>query len=248
MKTKKIIVAGPLVREVIYSRAAAREPARVRQAKRKVSSEAQQRANARCSWEKLELMLAANFVPGDLVVTLTFDNAHLPKTRNAAAARCKKFRSAAGEMRKKAGSELRMIWALENKSDDGRWHVHAVLNATDGQDYEEIRKLWPWGQNIEIRKLQIGREKNYETLARYMCKEARERPGLRSWSYTRNCRHPETEIFPVSDDTRIEIPEGATVIQEETKRTEWAEFQYVKYLAVNPVNLRRRRQRKRRQR
>lgn len=65
MKTKKIIVAGPLVREVIYSRAGSREDAVVRQAKRKTSTEAQRRANARHSWEKLELMLAANYVPGD---------------------------------------------------------------------------------------------------------------------------------------------------------------------------------------
>ena len=62
MKTKKIIVAGCLVREGIYSRAAGREEPRIRAAKRRASTEAQQRINARYSWEKLELMLAANFV------------------------------------------------------------------------------------------------------------------------------------------------------------------------------------------
>ena len=53
MKTKKIIVAGALVREVIYTRAASRDRAVIRQAKRKVTTEAQQRLNARYSWEKL---------------------------------------------------------------------------------------------------------------------------------------------------------------------------------------------------
>ena len=248
MKTKKIIVAGPLVREVIYSRAGSREDAVVRQAKRKTSTEAQQRANARYSWEKLELMLAANFVPGDLVVTLTFDDAHLPPDRKTAAARCKKFRKELGEIRKAAGTELRMIWAIENKVGEGRWHLHTVVNTTGSGDFADILRCWPYGSNVEIQRLQVNKKKNYETLARYMTKEARERPGLRSWSYTRNCRHPETESFPVPDDTRVEIPEGATVIQEETKRTEYAEFQYVKYLAAAPVDLRRMRPKARRRR
>lgn len=248
MKTKKIVVAGPLVREVIYSRAGSREDAVVRQAKRKTSTEAQQRANARYSWEKLELMLAANYVPGDLVVTLTFDDDHLPPDRKTTTARCKKFRRELGEIRKTAGQELRMVWAIENKVGEGRWHLHAVINATGTGDFADVLRCWPYGSNVEITRLQVNKRKNYETLARYMCKEARERSGLRSWSYTRNCRHPETETFSVPDDTRVEIPEGATVIQEETKRTEYAEFQYVKYLAVAPVVLRRMRPRAKRRR
>ena len=248
MKTKKIIVAGPLVREVIYSRAGSRETAAVRQAKRKVSSEAQQRLNARYSWEKLELMLASNFVPGDLVVTLTFDDDHLPETRAAAAARCKKFRTELARIRECAGAELRMIWSLENKSGAGRWHLHAALNAAGTDDFGDILRCWPFGANVEIRRLQVNRTKNYESLARYMCKEARDRPGLRSWSCTRSCRKPEVESFPVPDDTRIEIPDDATVIQEETKRTEWAEFQFVKYLAAAPVKLRRMRPKAKRKR
>ena len=248
MKIKKIIVGGPLVREVIYSRAGSREDAVIRQAKRKTSSEAQQRVNARYSWEKLELMIAANFVPGDLVATLTFDEEHLPPDRKTAAARLKRFRQELGRIREEAGAELRMIWSLENRSGGGRWHVHCVINAATGADFADLLRCWPYGSNSEIRRLEVSKSRNYETLARYMCKEARERPGLRSWSYTRNCRHPEVESFPVPDDARVEIPEGATVIQEETKRTEYAEFQYVKYLATSPVILRRQRPRTRRRR
>lgn len=247
MKTKKIIVAGALVREVIYTRAASRDRAVIRQAKRKVSTEAQQRLNARYSWEKLELMLAANFLPRDLVVTLTFDDQHLPETRKEAAARLKKFRSELARIRAAAGQEMRMIWTIENRSGDGRWHVHLIVNQT-GDDFREILQCWPCGGNTEIRRLRVDKQKNYESLARYMCKEARERSGLRSWSYTRSCRHPEVESFPVSDDTRIEVPEDATVIVQEQKRTEWAEFEFVKYLAAAPVKLRRGRPRAHRSR
>ena len=240
MKTKKIIVAGALVREVIYSRASSHDSAKVRREKRKTSTEAQQRLNARYSWEKLELMLAANFVPRDLVVTLTFDDEHRPETRQEAAARLKKFRKELTAIRAERGEELRMIWTLEDKLGIGRWHVHLVMNAT-GDDFREILNCWPYGSEVEIRRLEVEKQRNYETQARYMCKEARERPGLRSWSATRNCRRPEIETFPVPDDTTVQAPEGATVIVEENKRTEFAEYSFIKYLAVAPVQLRRQR-------
>lgn len=242
MKTKKIIVAGMLVQECLCSRAAGREPAKVRAAKRKASSEAQQRMNAKYSWQKLELMLAANFLPGDLVVTLTYDDEHLPENRQAAAQRLKRFRRTLADLRKDRGQDLVMIWATEHKSDGGRWHHHCVINST-GEDYAEILRLWVWGRDVEIRPLVVGRGKNYESLARYMCKEARERCGLRSWIYTRSCRHPEVESFPVPDDTEIRAPEDATIVAEEIFRTEFGEFHFVKYLAADPQELRGRRPR-----
>ena len=247
MKMKKILTAGALVKEVIYTRAAGREPAKVRAAKRKASTEAQQLMNAKYSWQKLELMLAANFVPGDLVVTLTYDDDHLPADRAAANARLKKFRAELGRIRKDRGQELRMIWTTENKLGAGRWHHHIVVNST-GDDFAEISRLWDCGGDLEISRLQVDREKNYESLARYMCKEARERPGLRSWSYTRSCRHPEVEVFPVPDDTDITPPADAVVMEDVTKRTEYGEFRFVKYLAKDPQQLRRQRPRTRRKR
>ena len=247
MKTKKITVAGMLVQECIYSRAGGRESAKVRAEKRKTSSEAQQRMNAKHSWQKLELMLAANFVPGDLVVTLTYDDDHLPASRSAANARLKIFRRMLKDLREARGQEMVMIWTTENKSDNGRWHHHCVINAT-GEDYAEIQRLWIWGSSIEIKPLKVWRDKNYESLARYMCKEARERPCLRTWSYTRNARHPETETFPVPDDTEIRTPEDVTVLREETIRTEYACLHFLKYLAADPQELRGRRVHARRRR
>lgn len=247
MKMKKILTAGALVKEVIYTRAAGRENAKVRAAKRKASTEAQQLMNAKYSWQKLELMLAANFVPGDLVVTLTYDDAHLPADRAAANARLKRFRKDLSEARRGRGQELRMIWTTENATGGGRWHHHLVVNTT-GEDFEEIARLWGCGAELEIRKLQADREKNYESLARYMCKEARERPGLRSWSYTRSCRHPEIEVFPVPDDTELAAPEDAILMEDVAKRTEYGSFHYIKYLATDAKTLRRQRPKTRRRR
>lgn len=237
MKSKKIVTAGALVREIVYPWAAAREPAKIRRAKRKLSTEAQQRMNAKYSWEKLEMQLAANYGPGDLVACLTFDDEHLPPDRKGVLARLKRFRSDIAEVRKRKGQPLpRIHWAVENVHDSGRWHVHIVIDST-GDDFRDIISCWPYGTDIEITRLRLDSEKNYETLARYMCKEARERPGLRSWSYTRNCRKPEVETFPVPDGTDIQPPEDATVIADEIKRTEYAEYHFIKYLTVSPQQL-----------
>ena len=77
-KMKKIIHAGALVIEAVYPRMDRRDSERARAAKRKASTEAQKRMNQIYSWQKLELMLAANFRPGDLVVTLTCRRAARP--------------------------------------------------------------------------------------------------------------------------------------------------------------------------
>lgn len=245
MKTKKIISAGPLVLEAIYPRASRWDSTRARGAKRKLSSEAQQRMNAKYSYQKLELMLAANFRPGDLIVTLTYDEAHLPRTREAACAKLKAFRAKLSALRKSSGSELLMIWASENVFSFGRWHHHCVINAA-GEDYDALRALWGNGENMEIRRLRIDKEHSYEALARYLCKEARERPGLRSWSYTRTCRQPEVETFAVPDDTPLQPPKGATVYVDARETNEWGSWRVVKYLAPNwRAGLRRPRARRR---
>lgn len=237
MKTKKIISAGPLVLEAIYPRGKAQDTPKARAAKRKLSSEAQQRMNQKYSYQKLELQLAANYGPGDLWVTVTYDDDHLPKTRAEAMSNFKyflrKLRAARG---KKAAPVVH--WNAEHKHEHDdplqhrRWHHHFCLNAT-GDDYDLIRSCWIYGSNIEIRRIKIDKDHSYESLARYMCKESRDQPGLRCWSYTRNAKHPEIETFAVPDDTPLQPPKGAAVYEEASDRNEWGSFRFVKYLAPN---------------
>ena len=232
MKTKKIISAGPLVIEAIYPRGGAHDAPRIRAGKKKLSSEAQKRMNAKHSFQKLELLLAANFVPGDWLVTFTYDPEHLPETRARASAQLKEFRRRLAAQRKRRGQELRMVWATENVFERGRWHHHAVLNNT-GEDFAALRALWTWGSDVEISVLRIDRDHSFEAIARYLCKEARERPGLRSWSYTRTCRQPEVETFAVPDDTPLQPPRGATIYEDARAQNEFGSWRVVKYLAPN---------------
>lgn len=229
-KMKKIIHAGALVIEAVYPRMDRRDSERARAAKRKASTEAQKRMNQIYSWQKLELMLAANFRPGDLVVTLTYDDAHLPESRKASELRLKYFRQQLTVHRVMTGHELVMIWNTEHKHGDGRWHHHTVINAT-GDDYDLIRRLWIYGSDIEIKPLRVDKEKNYETLARYMCKEEGERLGQRKWSYTRNARKPEVETFRVEEDTTVQVPKGATEISVFSDSNQYGSARVIKYLA-----------------
>lgn len=246
-KTKKIIVAGSMVVEAVYPRIVKTDGCRARAAKRQLSSEAQQRMNRKYSWQKLELLLAANFGPGDLVVTLTYNDRWLPSDRKTAEARLKAFRSSLARIRKAKGQELVMFWNHEHKHGDGRWHHHCVINAT-GDDYELIRQCWRYGADIEITPLEVSRARNFESLARYMSKESGDRLGQRTWSYTRNARKPEVETFRVEDDTTVQIPRGALDLGTFSDSNQHGSARVIKYMAPGWDQRRRPRSRRRKPR
>ena len=100
--------------------------------------------------------------PPGLVLTHTYDDDHLPESKEAAnryfARFIRRFRAA----RKKRGAELQYIyvtegyhekrandWLVEDGTlEDRRLHHHVVINATDVDDLEEIRSLWQGGGYI----------------------------------------------------------------------------------------------------
>ena len=236
-RTKKIITAGDLVIEVIYPRNERSDSDRVRAAKRKASSEAQKRMNRIYSWQKLELMLAANFRRGDLWITLTYDDEHLPKSRKQAKECMKYFLQKLNAERKAQHlPPVVAAWNCERKHrhedyyQNERWHHHLCLRAT-GSDYEMIRRCWIYGSNIEFRDLKLSADYTYERVARYMCKEAAElKLGQHCWSCTRTCRKPEIETVRVDSDEQLQIPRGSLRLERDSGENMFAKWAYVKYL------------------
>lgn len=220
---------GRLVEQVRYPHASSADSEKVRGEKRKKTSEVMRKYNHRSSIRKFELHLAANFIPGDTVGCVTYDAAHEPKTRKEADRRFRYFRQKLQKMYDAEGVELIFFWSTEHKHGFGRWHHHFVCTAT-GRDYERIRKAWIYGDIEEFRPLEVNKERNYATLAAYYAKEEREKLGLRSWSYSRNARKPETETDIVDDAVRLVPPEGVTVLEAHTSETPYGVFQYLKYL------------------
>lgn len=239
---KKTIVAGPLVYEAVYPLPNPRDSRAVRQGKKNMTSDAQQRLNTKLQWRKLELLLAANFKVGDHVLTLTFDDAHLPGSRAEVMAKVKLFLKELRLRRKAAGQPTRYIYVVEHKhsredptitpveqAQQGRYHVHMVINST-GCDLVDFLDAWPYGL-LETHGFELDRERTYESLARYMCKELPDYVGARKFIPSRGLVHPEPECEIVDSSTVLEPPKGATCYDNTgVIRTEYGHFQFVKYL------------------
>ena len=121
------------------------------------------------------------------------------------------------------------FWSTEHKHGDGRWHHHFILPSTGG-DYDAIRAAWIYGGDIELKPLRVDGEKNYATLAAYYAKEARDKLGLRAWSYTRNAAKPREDVERVEDDYQLQAPKGVQVLERTSIETPFGSFQYLKYL------------------
>ena len=229
-KYKKVLSAGPLVIEAVYPAPHPRDSTAVRAGKRSLSSEAQQRMNLKYAHQKLELSLAANYVPGDLLAVFTYDDEHLPESRAEAVRRNKAFWKRLRKARSARNEILKYVYCTEEEHGDKRLHHHAVINSTGG-DFAEMQALWPYGL-VLVKPLIVNREKNYGSLARYFCKEGRDKVGKRLWSCSQNLEKPEVETFRVPDDTSILPPPGAMVLEDSGDRiTEYGHFRYIKFIA-----------------
>ena len=231
MQRTKEVRAGRLVYAVMYTQATANDTPKARAAKRKATTAARKAINLRYSWQKLEQLIAANFDAGDLIVTLTYDDEHLPQDKDGARKCMKKFLSALRAHRKRRGGELKYIYNIEHLHSKGRYHHHMILNQTV-DDLETIRSLWSYGENIKLAYLDPMR---YEDLARYMTKESREEGhtdvGARSWSASLNLERPQTVSDTMPDNVTLAPPPGAIVLASEgPTRNEFGSFAFIKYL------------------
>ena len=223
-KVIKHITAGLLHLEVIGS-VPDRTEHRRRAGRSRATSPAQQFYNNKCSWRELELMLAANFGSGDMVVTYTYDNEHLPPDKKSGDKLLQKMFRKLRDTRKRRGQELKYVYATEGfhgaqedvyfgddrELEDHRIHHHVVLNRVSADDLEEIRSLWPYGGYVRIEPLDIH---YYQELAKYLTKEAREfgraKPGERSWRASRNLVKYEVEYIDIpTDSVTLAAPAGA---------------------------------------
>lgn len=228
-KRKKIIRAGRLVLGIIYTSPTPRDPEHVRAAKSKASTAARQRMNFKTACRKLELLLAANFGPRDIVLTLTYRDADLPQDKAAAVRHMRRFIRALRSERLKANNDLRYIYVTESKHEHGRWHHHLVLNGT-GDDLATVRRLWKWGDDIQMELLDMY---GYESLAKYLTKEPKDgnhKVGERMWAQSKYLQKPAIETGWAKEYETLTPPPGVVVLANETQQTEFGCYTYIKYL------------------
>lgn len=240
------VYAGPLIEYILYDRITGHEPPRERAPKRRNSNDAEKLKNLCNSTKKLEFYLAANFPTprSALVLTLSFNEKYYRKImkhrrpsrqRKAVRYYINRFREFMRKDRAAAGLPApRDISSIEVlTSGNNRWHVHTVIDAT-GDDLDMIRRCWRFGDNIEAAPLRVDREKNHESLARYMTKEARElqdhdsRPGTHVWSASRNILKPEVVSRIVPADYTPPIPEGAEILNNDRHDNPFSSYRHMK--------------------
>ena len=248
-KRLKIVSAGPLRYEYLVP-VTVTDASGKRGSKQQVSSAAQQFMNLKNSWRQLELTVAENFGPGDLVVTYTYGDEHLPAGKKGADRLFQKYVRKLRSSRRARGEELRYIYATEgfhgkearscfdesSAWEDGRLHHHVIINGTDN-DYEELRSLWDYGVYVRVEPLNIH---YLRELAKYMTKEAREfgrgKPGERTWKCSRNLRPYKVDYDDVRDSMTLTAPYGAVDFThiEEPSPEGYGEFKCTRYLLLEP--------------
>jgi len=233
-KRRTIITAGRLVYGVVYTAALPRDEGQVRAAKLKASSSARQKLNLKQSWHKLEVVIAANFSYQDLVLTLTYDDEHLPPSKREAVRLLKRFLIQLRSERQRHGQDLKYVYVTESKHGDGRIHHHVIVNGT-GNDYELIRSLWVNGSSIEIDPID---NYGYEELARYLTKEPRESGspnGARTWVPSMGLAHPKAVSDWVDDNLTLAAPPGAIILDSDSPTINtYGSYTYIKYLLPEP--------------
>ena len=251
-KRLKRLRAGRMVYMVCYTAPKAGDSPRARAEKQHASTAARERLNARTSCDKLERVLADNFDDGDLYITLTYDDGHLPEDRDAAVRRMRSFVPRLRAARRARGQPLRYIYVTEGACPGGRLHHHMVVNST-GDDLEEMRRLWIYGVNVEVRRLSFGRDYSYRDLAGYLTKEPREwghpRVGERTWTPSLGLVRSEPVTEDVPDYLTLSAPpEAVDVYYLPPVQTGWGEYSYLRYLLPRNPDRRKARSRRRRKR
>ena len=210
---RKIIQAGTLWMAVQYTAIRGGNQTARREARAQISSPARESLNAKLSWQKLMLTLAANFSRSDLVVGLDYRDADLPNRREEADKRLTNFIRALRAHRRAQGQTLIYVRVTEGYHSGGRLHHHLIINAT-GQDYDIIRQLW--SKNADTVDFEPFGSDGAERWGKYLTKEPREKGrryvGDRTWRASIHMKKPEITSEFVDRDDELQPPAGAFVI------------------------------------
>lgn len=234
---RKIVQAGKLWMAVQYTAIRGDNQTARREAKAQISTPARESLNAKLSWQKLMLLLAANFVSGDLVVGLSYRDENLPARREDADRRLSNFIRALRQQRAAKGQSLVYVRVTEGYHSGGRLHHHLIINAT-GDDFSAIRNLWEKnGDNVDFEF--FGTE-GPERWGKYLTKEPREKGrryvGDRTWRASIHMKKPVTTSELVGQDEPLLPPIGAFVLDSTQCENCYGKFCHMMAILPDPRN------------
>lgn len=225
---RKIIQAGSLWMAVQYTAIRGGNQGQRREAKAQISGPARESLNAKLSWQKLMLTLAANYKRTDLVVGLDYREEALPKRREEADKRLSNFIRALRSHRKQLGQELIYVRVTEGYHSGGRLHHHLIINGT-GNDYDIIKELW--AKNADTVDFEPFGPDGAERWGKYLTKEPREKGrryvGDRTWRTSIHMKKPDIICEYVDSKDSLEPPAGAFVVDRTSCENCYGRFSHI---------------------
>lgn len=188
VRTKKYITGDYLEIEVFNVSPRKKEIARAR--RQKESSPAQKKLNEKNRIRYFIRLVNSNFGKGDFTAELTYDDEHLPDSRDRILRDVKNYiRRLKNTCRDK--KKFKYIYVISNNKGDGsaeraRCHVHMFIS---GVEREVIEDKWGKGY-VNTDRLQMN-EYGAAGKAAYM---ARQSKSERSWGSSQNLKKPEAIV------------------------------------------------------
>lgn len=198
---KKVIRSGDVYEAEVYFSLREKGKKIPRTANRYPTTAKQEDINLKNAQRELSRIINANFKPGDLFITLTYDTLKEPDTEEEAKALLKKYLRKLRTFYRRAGKESKYVVVTE-RGEKGRIHHHLVI---PHEDRDELDKLWEHGNVLSSR---LWEKKDYTRLANYITKDTKPEHKKR-WSGSHNLVKPEVSQTVISRGERaVKPPKG----------------------------------------
>lgn len=156
---------------------------------------AQKNLNDKNSRKYVERLINQNFSNGDIWITLTYDDKHLPEDGDidAAVKNMQKYISRINYQRKKRGlQKAKYVYVTEyNPNEKIRWHHHMIMDGA--LDMDAVEACWKQSSRNEVRKLRKD-ENGLSGLANYIVKEKERIRGERRWNSSKGLKKPDIRV------------------------------------------------------
>jgi len=196
---KRTITAGKVKETTLYHTSKCQSPKRPRIENENTKKELNDKKNKKRACKRLYLLMNANFITGDLYLTLTYE---IEPTPEEAKKSIERFFDRLRSRYKKLELPIKYIAMTEGK----RIHHHILINNI-GLGVKEFKKIWKLGFiNMQIF---MGEPEDCERLANYFMKKGtkgEEKIWSQNWSSSRSLIRPVPEIDEVAAGTWREDP------------------------------------------
>lgn len=158
-------------------------------------NQAQNNLNDKNARKFVERKINANFGDGDIWMTLTYDNKHLPLDGDMDAAN-KDMVNYIGRInyqRKKRGlPNAKWIYVTEyDKNAEIRWHHHIIMDGA--LDMDIVEQCWKKGRRNEVRRLQKD-DNGLSGLANYIVKQKDRLKSEKRWHCSKGLLNPDIKV------------------------------------------------------